>query len=45
MPRTKGSKKGKVRYPVFYHIRVNRKTLERLKNIGPEKIRVILEKL
>ena len=45
MPRTKGAKKGEVRYPVFYHLRVKRETLNKLKKFGAEKIRNILEEL
>mgnify|MGYP001589437558 CR=1 FL=1 len=45
MPRIKGSRKGKIRYPKFYHIRVEEETLKRLKKIGSKKIREILENL
>ena len=45
MPRTRGSKKGVKRYPVFYHIRVDRKTLKKLRSLGSNKIRKILEEL
>lgn len=45
MPRTKGSKKGRLRYPVFYHIRVSRDTLNKLKKVGSKKIRDMLENL
>ena len=45
MPRTKGSKKGQVRYPLFYHIRVNKETLNKLKKIGAKKVRETLEKI
>jgi hypothetical protein len=43
MPRTKGSRKGIKRYPVFYHVRVSEKTREKLKKLGSKKIRKILE--
>ena len=45
MPRGKGSKKGVIKYPVFYHIRVNKSTLEKLKKIGSKKVRKVLERL
>lgn len=45
MPRTKGSKKGIKRYPVFYHIRVSEKVRNRLKEIGSKKVRTFLEKI
>tara|TARA_Y100000034_G_scaffold107018_1_gene136175 strand:- start:386 stop:526 length:141 start_codon:yes stop_codon:yes gene_type:complete len=35
----------KMNYPVFYHVRVKRETLEHLKKIGSKKVRNILEKL
>jgi len=45
MPRGKGSKKGVIKYPVFYHIRVSRSTLEKLKKVGSEKVRKVLVRL
>ena len=45
MSRIKGAKKGKIRYPVFYHIRVNKETLYKLRKIGSKKVRDILENL
>ena len=45
MSRIKGSKKGNKRYPVFYHIRVNKDTLSKLKKVGSENVRKVLERL
>jgi len=45
MSRIKGSKKGVTRYPVFYHIRVTKETIDKLKKMGSKKVREILEKL
>jgi hypothetical protein len=45
MPRTKGSKKGVKRYPAYYHIRISKKTLEKLKKIGSKKVRESLEEM
>ena len=45
MPRGKGSKKGVIKYPVFYHIRVGKSTLEKLKKVGSKKVRRVLERL
>ena len=36
MSRIKGSKKGVTRYPVFYHIRVTKETIDKLKKMAYE---------